>query len=214
MALRQAQTAFDRAGSRTYDTRPMSRPPAEPNAQPAQFVVDAMVLAHGGLTWEREFNDRRFERLVDVALSATPSVTSKLKFAMLDRRPVIHGEIRALIELVCQRCMGNMQYPVVESFDLMLVETEAELALVPESHEPWMATVARLDLLELVEEQLLLALPLIAKHLDEAECVISVGSAKSSGKRTPPVSEPVVGEAVSNPEVQRPFGNLRDLLGK
>jgi hypothetical protein len=55
---------------------------------------------------------------------------------------------------------------------------------------------------------------LIAKHLDEAECVISVGSAKSSGKRTPPVSEPVVGEAVSNPEVQRPFGNLRDLLGK
>jgi uncharacterized protein len=214
MALRQAQTAFDRGGSRTYDTRPMSRPPAEPNAQPAPFVVDAMVMAHSGLTWEREFNDRRFQRLVGVALSATPSVAIKLKFAMLDRRPVIHGEIRALIELVCQRCMGNMQYPVVESIDLMLVETEAELALVPESHEPWMATVARLDMLELVEEQLLLALPLIAKHLDEAECVTAVGSATSSGKRTAPLALSDGGAAVSNPEVQRPFGNLRDLLGK
>jgi len=194
----------------------MSRPPAESTAQTTQFVVDAMVLAHGGLTWEHEFNDTRFGRLVDVAVSATPRVSIKLKFAMLDKRPVIHGEMRATVELVCQRCMATMPYPVAEAFELMLVESEAELDLVPESHEPWIAHSSRLNVLELIEEQLLLALPLIARHADARDCV-NVGavlsdttaSPKAKHMATAPVIEPV---AVA--EVQRPFGNLRDLLRK
>lgn len=194
---------FDSARSRTYDTRPMSRPPAEsPTASRHsvdQFVVDANVLAHAGLTWERKFSDISFARLVDATLSTRPAVAIKLNFSRLDQRPVISGDMRAEIELMCQRCMRPMVYPAHERFELMLVESEAELPSVPESHEPWIANAVHLNLLELIEEQLLLALPLIAKHADERDCI----NVSTSAETTAP-----------GDEVQRPFGNLRDLLRK
>ena len=191
----------------------MSRPPVESTAQSNQLVLDALVMAHGGLTWEHEFSDTRFERLADVAVSTQPRVSIKLKFAKLDKRPTIHGEMQASVELVCQRCMNNMQYPLTESFDLMLVENEAELALVPETHEPWIANALHLDVLELIEEQLLLALPLIPKHAAERDCV-KVNEAVDKPQRVKPAAASPVSDADVGTEVQRPFGNLRDLLRK
>jgi len=177
------------------------------------MVLDAVVLAHGGLTWEAEFRDTRFERLVDVAVSAQPHVTIKLQFAEVDKRPTIHGEMQAEIELVCQRCMADMLYPLHESFDLMLIESEAEMALVPETHEPWIANALHLNVLELIEEQLLLAMPLIPKHADESECVRHNAAAETA-QQLPAKSAAPADESEGRETTQRPFGNLRDLLRK
>jgi uncharacterized metal-binding protein YceD (DUF177 family) len=68
-----------------------------------------------------------------------------------------------------------------------------------------------LNVLELVEEQLLLALPLIAKHADERDCVQV--SEVAIDKAQPAVTVPI-SDADSRIDVQRPFGNLRDLLRK
>lgn len=155
----------------------------------------------------------QFARLHGVALSDTPKVEVKLVFAMLDQRPVLHGQLHAEVELMCQRCMGNMQYPVAEQFELMLVAGNAELDLVPEPYEPWVANALRLNVFDLVEEQLLLALPLIAKHTDAHDCVridaslstmLPSESSVQAQKKVAPHAD----------EVQRPFGNLRDLLRK
>jgi uncharacterized protein len=178
--------------------------------------LDAVVMAHGGLTWEHEFSDTRFERLTDVAVSTQPHVTIKLQFAKLDKRPTIHGEMQAEVELVCQRCMQNMRYPLQEAFDLMLIETEAEMAAVPETHEPWIANALHLNVLELVEEQLLLALPLIAKHPDQSDCVrvVDANVVAVKSQQVKPVVVTPNSESDSRSDVQRPFGNLRDLLRK
>jgi uncharacterized protein len=207
------ETVFDRAGARTYDTRPMLRPPAELDAPATLFVVDATVLAHGGLSWERDFSETHFARLGDVAVSDQPAVSIKLKFAMFEQRPVIHGELQVAVELICQRCMAAMLYPLRETFELMVIESEDELGLVPESYEPWITNAARLDVLALVEEQLLLALPLIAKHADERDCV-QVESISAVLQQSGESDAHGTARAVANKEVQRPFGNLRDLLVK
>ncbi len=193
----------------------MSRPPAEPTIHSTPWIVDATVLAHGGLTWEREFSGVRFERLVDVVVSATPGGSIRLKFGVQDQRPVVHGELRATVELICQRCMGVMQQPVLETFELMLVATEAELALVPESYEPWIVNASRLNVLELIEEQLLLALPLIARHPDEQSCV-QVAPQLGLLLSESPVKSRATAPATSGEgdEAQRPFSQLRDLLRK
>lgn len=203
---------FDRAEARTYDTRPMSSPPAELNAPTPSTVLDAEVLAHGGLTWEGEFNGTRFARLQGVALSETPRVRVQLSFALLDQRPVVHGKLLTEFELVCQRCLGAMRYPVSEQFELMLISSNTELERVPELYEPWISNVQRLNVYELVEEQLLLALPLIAKHATEQACVqvapdVFVDSSAVAVETEVPQSQ-------QSDAVQRPFGNLRDLLRK
>lgn len=169
-------------------------------------------MAHGGLVWEHEFSDTSFERLADAAVSIQPQVTIKLQFAKLDKRPTIHGEMQAEVELVCQRCMRNMQYPLHETFELMLIEKEAELVSVPETHEPWIANALHLNVFELVEEQLLLALPLIAKHADERECAQANADVLNQSQPDEPVS--LSSDADGASDVRRPFGNLRDLLRK
>jgi uncharacterized protein len=192
----------------------MSRPPAESVAQSSPMVLDALVMAHGGLTWEHEFSDTRFERLANVAVSNQPRVKIKLRFAQLDKRPTIHGEMQAEVELICQRCMGDMQYPLQESFDLMLIESEAELAVVPDSHEAWIANALHLNVLELVEEQLLLAMPLIPKHVDERDCLPIAAEAAVGESRPEKQSGTSLSDVDDRSDVRRPFGNLRDLLRK
>ena len=191
----------------------MSRPPAESRVPTTSTVVDAEVLAHGQLGWEGEFNGTRFTRLQDVALSDTPRVAVKLAFVMLDRRPVVHGTLSTEVELVCQRCMGAMRYPLHERFELMLIGSNSELDQVPEPYEPWQSNVQRLNVFDLIEEQLLLALPLIAKHEDEAECV-RVAPGLLSNEPADEAVERQQEEVPQNDAVQRPFGNLRDLLRK
>ena len=198
---------FDRGVTRTYYTRPMlSAPPESATSVLIEpLVIDAQVLAHSGLVWEYTFNDRRFPRLHDMALSDTPVMVARLQFAILAAKPVIHGQVHGTVEVVCQRCMQPMQQRVDERFDLMVIDSEAELEQVPESLEAWIVNASRLDAAALIEEQVLLALPLIAKH-DEGQPCVAVMSA---------VNEPrVVAAQTLAVDSQRPFANLRELLSK
>ena len=169
----------------------MSRPPAESRITTTSTVVDAEVLAHGQLGWEGEFNGTRFTRLQDVALSDTPRVAVKLAFVMLDRRPVVHGTLSTEVE----------------------IGSNSELDQVPEPYEPWLSNVQRMNVFDLIEEQLLLALPLIAKHEDEEECVRIAPGLLSNEPADEAVERQQEAESQSD-AVQRPFGNLRDLLRK
>lgn len=189
----------------------MSQPPAELTRSTPSTVVDAEVLAHGRLTWEGRFNHTRFARLHEVALSDSPEVVVQLAFAIVDQRPVVEGRLTTEFELVCQRCMGSMRHPVSEQFALMLVSSDDELDQVPESYEPWVSNPQRLNVFDLIEEQLLLALPLIAKHVDEQECVqVAPGLLTVS-----PVHAAAQSQQVNQGEpTQKPFGNLRELLRK
>jgi uncharacterized metal-binding protein YceD (DUF177 family) len=69
-------------------------------------------------------------------------------------------------------------------------------------YEPFIGDAESLSLSALIEEQVLLGLPLVPLHDDPAECRKS-----ARGKRVAKV------EAEAQPEdTQRPFANLRDLL--
>jgi len=182
----------------------------DPNVSNVQ--VDALALAHNGTVWEAEFRTRRFPRLTGVAASDIPTVQVRFEFGLLDDKPVIHGVMRGEVELICQRCMQRMQQPIDEGFDLMLVNSEAQFDSVPETHEPWLMESALIEVTDLVEEQLLLALPLIAKHEDEAECITVAPDMmleEASLQEAP--NEDSEDEAQ---KTQRPFANLRDLMRK
>jgi uncharacterized metal-binding protein YceD (DUF177 family) len=76
-----------------------------------------------------------------------------------------------------------------------------------------------LNVLELVEDQLLLALPLIARHPDEQSCE-KVAPQLQVLLAEPPVKAAEQAPATTDQgddqgdEVQRPFSQLRDLLRK
>lgn len=90
-----------------------------------------------------------------------------------ERRPVaaaqpelwLHLHAATEVWLTCQRCLQPLHRPLAVERALRFVhsETEAE-ALDAESEEDVLALTRVLDLRELVEDELLLALPLVPRH--------------------------------------------------
>lgn len=85
-------------------------------------------------------------------------------------RTIVRGQATARVQLTCQRCLESMEWPLEARFALALVGDEDDVASLPEEYEPllWPDGVGSLP--ALVEDELLLALPAVARHSDTADC--------------------------------------------
>ncbi len=80
----------------------------------------------------------------------------------------ISGVIDAQVEMTCQRCLQPVEVGLSDPIRLaLLVSEDQEAGLEPE-WDPWICIEPKLELAELVEEQLILALPIVILHDDEA----------------------------------------------
>ena len=82
----------------------------------------------------------------------------------------IAGRLHATVELTCQRCLGPLQLPLEVAVHLGLVHSEAEANRLPDDYEPLLAPDGLMAVADLVEDELLLALPQIPRHADQREC--------------------------------------------
>jgi uncharacterized metal-binding protein YceD (DUF177 family) len=101
-----------------------------------------------------------------------------------------------------------VQVPVDDEFHVVLVASEDELGQLPETQDAMVADASKFELSWLLEEQLLLALPLVPAHPSSDDCVASTAA---MARASSVADEPKVPVAMT-PETQRPFANLRDLL--
>ena len=85
--------------------------------------------------------------------------------------PFIVGRLQTEVELTCQRCLGPLQWPLDVAVRLALVHAEAEADRLPDDYEPLLAPAdGAMAVADLVEDELLLALPQIPRHADQREC--------------------------------------------
>ena len=74
------------------------------------------------------------------------------------------GTVTAVVRLQCQRCLEPMDFKVESRFSLGVVASHTEARNLPENYEPLLAEQGHLSLTELVEDEILLALPATAMH--------------------------------------------------
>ncbi len=80
-------------------------------------------------------------------------------------QPWLELEARTHVTLQCQRCLQALQEPLAAQRRFLLVASEAEAErLDAESDDDHLVLVPRLDLLALVEDELILELPLVPRH--------------------------------------------------
>ncbi len=134
-------------------------------------------------------------RLV-AALNRADGVVKVALAAGIDRQGVrfIAGAVRTEVELVCQRCLEPLRVALDATVSLGLVHSEAEADRLPEEYEPLLVPEGNLGVADLVEDELLLALPRIPRHDDARGC-------KINGYRTP-----------DGVEQDQPFAPLASLL--
>jgi uncharacterized protein len=160
-------------------------------------LVDAAELAVAGSRVERTFATSDLPRLVEAGMSDASELRASFQFLEYDGKPAIDGSLTGRVVLTCQRCMAPVTVEIDDRFQVIVVD--AERADEPGGYEPVIAPAARLDLRWLAEDQALLALPLVAMH-----------AAENCGEQTSGLAE----SEASEPTVQKPFQNLRDMMRK
>lgn len=80
------------------------------------------------------------------------------------KRARIKGQIQADLVLECQRCLGAMVLPVSAVLDLAVIQVPEEAERLPESCDPVWVEEDTLRLLDLVEDELILAIPQVPRH--------------------------------------------------
>jgi len=86
---------------------------------------------------------------------------------------IVKGKVKANLSVICQRCLEKFEILVGDNISLAVIESE-DLALGLDSKlDPWVCSDYKLSLLELVEEQLILCLPIVNHH-EDSDCVNTI----------------------------------------
>ncbi|SFX45378.1 YceD family protein [Marinospirillum alkaliphilum] len=109
------------------------------------------------------------KRAQEMLVDAEGSIHFELRFSYGPQRLLqVEGRLKGDVTLECQRCLGPVQESLDSEFMWGLVTTEEAASNLPRTHEPVFIENEALDLLPAIEDELILALPLVAYHPPEA----------------------------------------------
>ena len=152
---------------------------------------------------------REFDRLPGVLVGDDAEVALSLDFCLDDSgRPRITGRLEADLPMFCQRCLGVVSVKIRTGFDLVVVCSEEQAKALPKGVESLVLDLedGTADLHQLVEDELLLSVPLVARH-EDAKC--HAGQVFSTA---PDYSEDITGKAQEGARGRSsPFGVLARL---
>ena len=177
-----------------------------PMARPLEDTLDVGHLAAQRAELERDFPVGSFARLRGSLARPDGVATARFQFHEVAAYPALAGEVRATAWLVCQRCLQEFETVLASPVRVAFVWRDADASKVPDEYDAVTAPAGRIQLGELVEDELLLALPLVPMHATPMECALQL-AAVVEGEAAPGTA---VVEAKS--PVHKPFADLRGLL--
>ena len=145
---------------------------------------DAFKLAAEGDSLAGEFDASTLARVVDrLAPNASAAPIAWRIGGDHDafQRPMLSVTIEGSLLLECQRCLQPFAAPIEQHTQLLLARNETELALLDAEESEVVLAATTLDARTLVEDEILLSLPLAPRHA-EGQCVAGPGSRGESSE--------------------------------
>ena len=131
--------------------------------------VDPFRLAEAGRLLAGDIPLARLKRLRPLLVSDQGTVQVELAFGVdATGVSVMTGHVRVNLELVCQRCLQSLAWQVDTGIALAFIRHEAEEAAIPAPYEPFLVESVPLYLNDMIEDEIILALPQIPRHSLEA----------------------------------------------
>ena len=173
-------------------------------------TVDVFEFVRRGQLIEGVFSVNRLERLLEgvpeaafarlVVLEQPPQHPGVVKYSLQGRRSKVGKlqlvvKIQSLLLLECQRCLGDLMFPVDRQtvFELVVRESDLDQGDLEDSDldapEKIMGSPT-FSLLDLVEDEMILDVPYVPRH---EKCPEPLGGAEAEAQA-----------AESDPDVQRP----------
>ena len=143
------------------------------------------------------------ERLRDMLVAPLGQASYELEFYRDDRRRAcVRGRIEAWVRLQCQRCLEAVEVLLESELRVAFVHGHEEAQRLPEEYDPFLLEDGLFDPADLIEDELILAVPQIPMHA-EAVC----GGAESAGGAEDGATNAIAG-------ADNPFAVLAELKKK
>ncbi|TNH03975.1 23S rRNA accumulation protein YceD [Testudinibacter sp. TR-2022] len=166
------------------------------------LTVDPIKDAQRRLDYVGYYSPNQLERLATSVSRVLNEAQVTLSFSIDPQRlVVIKGQASIDVELVCQRCDKPFTVTLECNFCYSPVSDMDQADVLPEIYEPIeFNEFGEIDLRDVVEDELMLALPLVPMH-DPEHCEVSV-------------AEQVFGKLPAEAEKPNPFAVLANLKRK
>jgi len=143
-------------------------------AQKLPQFIDPFRLAEVGRLYDGTISLRQMKRLAplleDTGIASNDEVSLSLAFDKNDDGVhYLSGMITGKVNLLCQRCLNQMEFTI--SVDLMIafLVSEFDGEKLGGEFEPYIVSNTPIMLSDIIEDELILALPSIPKH-EETQC--------------------------------------------
>ena len=134
-----------------------------PSALPE--LISPADLARRAATLSGSLSGAKMGRLRAALEPGDCVVGVDLRFELDEReRPCILGSVSAEVRLTCQRCLEPLGCVLASEVALTLVGSDREAAVVDSPNEPLQVGEGCVSLSRIVEDELLLALPMFPSH--------------------------------------------------
>ena len=132
---------------------------------------DLESLANRGVTLSGELEIGQLTRLRGLLHSDSGSVRATLRFRQRgDGWLASEVEYRADVELVCQRCLEPFRQELEENVNVVIADSDSLPTTVPTGFEPFELEDGRLQPVQLIEDEVIVAIPLVPKHARVEDC--------------------------------------------
>ena len=133
-------------------------------------LIEPLLFADRDRRLKGEILLSSFPRLTSILAEDSGSVAIELSFGRNGRSAWVQGTVEAVLRLKCQNCLGGLDWPVKSEFKLGIVTSIDEVKLLPDDYEPLLVGEEKIALNDIIEEELLLAVPAFPKH--DTKCFV------------------------------------------
>ena len=138
------------------------------------LTIDLARAAQKRLDYQGVYAPELVARLADTVVSVDSDVECTMSFAIDNQRlAVLQGTADVQVTLSCQRCNQSFPHAVHVSYCFSPVSSDEQAEALPEAYEPVdINDFGEIDLLAVIEDELILALPVVPVH-DSEHCEVS-----------------------------------------
>jgi uncharacterized protein len=133
--------------------------------------LDLYAMAEAGRVLRGRVKLAGLPRVLPLLLSEAGELDVVLELGKdEDGTHTLCGSVTGRLVMQCQRCLESMEYPLATSFRLGLVFSQEAAGDLPARYEPLLLAREPTLIAEVVSDEVLLALPIVPMHGEDAEC--------------------------------------------
>jgi uncharacterized protein len=127
--------------------------------------IDPLEFAEKRRRLQGELPLADMDRVREYLLERDGVLRVDLSFSKVGRLPVITGIVEGELVLCCQVCLASLVWPVRSQVSLAVVSSLEEADRLPDAYDPVIVDGdSKWRIVDLVEDELLLAIPYIPRH--------------------------------------------------